>query len=53
MLIFDADGLIKLNRSGVLELVTRNYESLVPTAVFNEAVVRGALRGHEDAAAIG
>lgn len=40
MLILDADGLIKLNRSGLLELVTQSYESLVPAAVFNEAVVK-------------
>lgn len=53
MLIFDADGLIKLNRSGVLELVIRSYESLVPAAVYDEAVVRGTLRGHADAAEIG
>lgn len=53
MLIFDADGLIKLNRSGVLGLVTRNYGSLVPAAVYDEVVVRGALRGHADAADIG
>ena len=49
MLIFDADGLIKLNRSRVLGLVTRCYESLVPAAVYDEAVVRGAMRGYADA----
>ena len=30
-------------------MVTRCYESLVPAAVYHEAVVRGALRGHADA----
>ena len=39
MLIFDADGLIKLNRSGVLGLVTRNYGSLVPAAVYDAEIV--------------
>ena len=53
MLIFDADGLIKLNHAGVLGLVVQNYESLVPAAVHDEAVLRGVRRGYEDAAEIG
>ena len=53
ILIFDADGLIKLNHAGVLSQVVRNYESLVPAAVHNEVVVRGASIGYDDATEIG
>ena len=52
MLIFDADGLIKLNRAGVLELVIQNYKSLVPAAVCGEIVVKGGLRGYDDSTEI-
>ena len=52
-LIFDADGLIKLNHAGVLGEVVQNYESLVPAAVYSEVVVRGALIGYGDATEIG
>jgi hypothetical protein len=53
ILIFDADGLIKLNHAGVLGQVVRNYESLVPAAVHNEVVVRGASIGYGDPTEIG
>ena len=39
MLILDADGLIKLHRAGVLELLARHYECTIPSAVYQEAVV--------------
>ena len=52
MLILDADGLIKLNRAGVLSLLASRYESAIPSAVHQEAVVNAQGR-HPDVDAIG
>jgi hypothetical protein len=51
-LFLDADSLIKLNRVGVLELVARVFECIIPEAVYLEAVVNARARGYADAEAI-
>ena len=51
-LLIDADGLIKLNRAGVLSQVTASFACLVPRAVFDEVVTEGKARHYEDATAI-
>jgi predicted nucleic acid-binding protein len=48
-LVIDADGLIKLGKSGVLGMLTGSHEVLVPAAVYEEAVVRGKRELYEDA----
>lgn len=47
--VIDADGLIKLGKSGILGALIRNHEVLVPEAVYEEAVVRGKRGLYEDA----
>lgn len=47
--VIDADGLIKLGKSGILGALIRNHEVLVPEAVYEEAVVRGKRELYEDA----
>ena len=39
MIILDVDGLIKLNRAGVLDLLAASYECSIPSAVYQEEVV--------------
>ena len=51
-LILDADSLIKLNRVGALDLVARAFECVIPTAVYQEAVVNARARGYPDAESI-
>ena len=48
-LILDADGLIKLHRAGVLEILVQSFSCVVPTAVYDEAVTTGRARLYEDA----
>jgi hypothetical protein len=47
--VVDADGLIKLGKSGALLPLIEGHEVLVPEDVFVEAVVRGKRELHEDA----
>jgi hypothetical protein len=47
--VVDADGLIKLGKSGVLEALVEGHEILVPAAVYEEAVRRGKQELYEDA----
>ena len=51
-LILDADSLIKLNRVGVLEIVARAFECMIPRAVYQEAVVNARAKGYADAETI-
>lgn len=51
-LLLDADGLIKLHRAGVLAVAVRTFNCVVPQAVYEEVVVRGRARLHDDAEAI-
>ncbi len=48
-IVVDADGLIKLGKSGVLHTLARAHELLVPEEVYREAVVEGKRMLHEDA----
>jgi hypothetical protein len=52
-LILDSDGLIKLNRAGVLEVVMKSFACLVPRAVYEEVVIVGSEHKYADAEAIG
>ena len=45
----DADGLIKLGKSGALGILLSAAEVLVPEAVYGEAVTEGKKEMHEDA----
>ena len=47
--VADADGLIKLDKSGALEALLSVAEVLVPEAVYEEAVVAGKREMYEDA----
>lgn len=47
--VIDADGLIKLGKSGILGALIGNHKILVPEAVYEEAVVRGKRELYEDA----
>ncbi len=47
--VIDADGLIKLGKSGALAPVIKDHKILVPAAVYEEAVVRGKQELYEDA----
>jgi predicted nucleic acid-binding protein len=48
-IVADADGLIKLGKSGVLGCLLSATEVLVPRAVYREAVDAGKKEMHEDA----
>lgn len=48
-IVADADGLIKLGKSGVLAALLSVAEVLVPGAVYEEAVVTGKREMYEDA----
>jgi predicted nucleic acid-binding protein len=48
-IVADADGLIKLGKSGALGALLSRAEVLVPEAVYKEAVVVGKKEMHEDA----
>jgi hypothetical protein len=51
-LVLDTDSLIKLNRVGVLEIVARAFECMIPRAVYQEAVVNARAKVYADAEAI-
>jgi hypothetical protein len=48
-IVADADGLIKLGKSGALRHLLEAAEVLVPEAVYGEAVTAGKKEMHEDA----
>ena len=49
-IVADADGLIKLGKSGALEALLSVAEVMVPEAVYEEAVITGKKEMYEDAA---
>ncbi len=48
-IVVDADGLIKLGKSGTLAVLLSTAEVLVPEAVYEEAVISGKREMYEDA----
>jgi predicted nucleic acid-binding protein len=50
--ILDSDGLIKLAKAGVLEVVFTAWSCLIPRAVYGETVERGMRGAYPDAATI-
>lgn len=51
--VADAGPLIILNKLGILDLLPQLYDRvLVPSPVYDEAVIRGATAGHSDADAL-
>jgi hypothetical protein len=51
--LLDADGVIKLNRAGVLSSVIEAFVCIVPSTVYDEVVTTGKARLYEDAETIG
>ena len=51
-LLLDADGVIKLHRAGLLNLVIGTFSCTVPEPVFDEVVTKAKARLHRDADAI-
>lgn len=47
--VIDADALIKLGKAGILAALLEAHEILIPTAVYEEAVVTGKQEMYEDA----
>ncbi|KXA97546.1 hypothetical protein AKJ37_01030 [candidate division MSBL1 archaeon SCGC-AAA259I09] len=47
--MFDSDGLIKLQKAGVLSVLAAGHECLVPKKVYEESVERGKTELYEDA----
>ncbi len=51
-LLLDADGIIKLYRAGMLDLVIRTFSCAVPQTVYDEVVTKGKAYFHQDAEVI-
>ena len=51
-LILDADGLIKLERAGLLAQVAQAFSCVIPDVVYDEVVTQGKARMYPDAEAI-
>ncbi|KXB06180.1 hypothetical protein AKJ51_04065 [candidate division MSBL1 archaeon SCGC-AAA382A20] len=51
--VFDSDGLIKLQKAGVLDMLAESHECLVPGKVYGESVERGKSELYEDAFELG
>lgn len=48
-IILDSDGLIKLQKAGLLELLASRCDCIIPEAVYKESVVEGKKGLYEDA----
>lgn len=48
-LVFDADGLIKLTKSGIMDKLAEKYECAITKQVYDEAVSEGKKRHYQDA----
>jgi hypothetical protein len=51
-IVLDSDGLIKLAKAGLLQVVLAAWDCLVPRAVYVESIERGMRLAHPDAAEI-
>ncbi len=49
LFVFDSDGLIKLQKAEVLEMLVESHDCLVPKKVYEESVDRGKAELYEDA----
>lgn len=50
--VLDSDGLIKLAKAGILEVLVKAWDCLIPQAVYAETVERGIQAAYPDALAI-
>jgi rRNA-processing protein FCF1 len=48
-LILDSDGLIKLNKAGILDKLLSVFECLIPKEVYEETIIKGKEELYEDA----
>ncbi len=48
-LVFDSDGIIKLTKTGCLKKVLQDFDCFITREVYEETVVKGKERFHEDA----
>ena len=48
-IVLDSDGLIKLTKSGCLVKILDNFQCSITEEVYDETVVRGMERAHDDA----
>lgn len=48
-IILDSDGLIKLKKAGLLAILAKRQDCLVPEAVYRETVIKGKKELYEDA----
>lgn len=47
--MLDSDGLIKLKKAGLLDILAGRYECIIPKAVYKETIIKGKKELYEDA----
>ena len=48
-IVLDSDGLIKFTKSGCLMKILNSFQCLITEEVYNETIIRGMERAHDDA----